>query len=250
MQFKNFLWLSCLCVFSVALTSWTYNKIDSENELSSAIKTTLLSTKTITENKLKTNSISFVYDSLELEKKGLSQNAFEYAIEGFQKLDEDGALKNDSVLTIIDFDQPSYKKRMYIIDVRNFKILFNTLVAHGKNTGKEIAQFFSNSSDSYKSSLGFYVTNETYNGSKGYSLKLIGMEPGLNNNAFSRAIVIHGAPYVSESYISDQGYIGRSHGCPAVPTELARPIIQTIKNGSCLFIYNKAYKPTSHFKVG
>ena len=187
--------------------------------------------------------MQLIYDSLQLDEKVFLWT-FNYAINGFEKLDEEGALGNDSILTIIDFDQPSYKKRMYIIDVRNYKILFNTWVAHGKNTGKELAESFSNVNESNKSSLGFYVTDVTYNGSKGYSLKLIGLEGGLNNNALRRAIVVHGAPYVSESFIHAQGYIGRSHGCPAVPQELSKPIIQTIKNGSCLLFTTK-YIPIS-----
>lgn len=245
MRLKNLLPLIALCIFSAGMISWTINSITLENEGASAVaKNSLLHAKK------EVNAMQLIYDSLQLDEKGLSLDAFNYAINGFEKLDEEGALGNDSILTIIDFDQPSYKKRMYIIDVRNYKILFNTWVAHGKNTGKELAESFSNVNESNKSSLGFYVTDVTYNGSKGYSLKLIGLEGGLNNNALRRAIVVHGAPYVSESFIHAQGYIGRSHGCPAVPQELSKPIIQTIKNGSCLFIYNKKYKPSAHFQMG
>ncbi|MGC4234497.1 MAG: murein L,D-transpeptidase catalytic domain family protein [Niabella sp.] len=243
MQLKNYLRLLSVCVLSVAFTSWTINKIESDKEEKTTSERNILSKKY-------SRSVEYVYDSLHLNDQGLSQEAFDYAVQGFQKLDEEGLLNNDSVLTIIDFDQPSYRKRLYVIDVKNFKVLFNTLVAHGKNTGKEIAQFFSNTNESHKSSLGFYITEDTYNGSKGYSLKLKGLEKGINNNAYRRAIVMHGANYVSESFINAQGYIGRSHGCPAVPVELNKPIIQTIKNGSCLFIYNKTYRPSQGFHIG
>ncbi len=243
MQLKNYLRLLGVCVLSVAFMSWTINKIESAKEEKTTSEQNTL-------NKKHVLSIKYVYDSLRLNVQGLSQEAFDYAVQGFQKLDEDGLLNNDSVLTIIDFDQPSYRKRLYVIDVKNFKVLFNTLVAHGRNTGKEIAQFFSNTNESHKSSLGFYITEDTYNGSKGFSLKLKGLEKGINNNAYDRAIVMHGANYVSESFINAQGYIGRSHGCPAVPVELNKPIIQTIKNGSCLFIYNKTYRPSQDFHIG
>lgn len=243
MQLKNYLRLLGVCVLSVAFMSWTINKIESDKEEKTISKGN-------TSGKKSSRPIEYVYDSLQLNDQGLSQEAFDYAVQGFEKLDEEGLLNNDSVLTIIDFDQPSYQKRLYVIDIKNFKVLFNTLVAHGKNTGKEIAQFFSNTNESHKSSLGFYITEDTYNGSKGYSLKLKGLEKGINSNAYHRAIVMHGANYVSESFINAQGYIGRSHGCPAVPVELNKPIIQTIKNGSCLFIYNKTYRPSQGFHIG
>ncbi|MBC7867350.1 MAG: murein L,D-transpeptidase catalytic domain family protein, partial [Gloeobacteraceae cyanobacterium ES-bin-316] len=116
--------------------------------------------------------------------------------------------------------------------------LFNTYVAHGQNTGQEYANRFSNKPESFQSSLGFYITTSTYMGKNGFSLQLDGMENGINDLANERAIVMHGAPYVSESYIKTKGYIGRSHGCPAVPQQLNKPIIEKIKNGSCLFIYS------------
>ncbi len=182
-----------------------------------------------------------VYDSLHLNLKGLSQQAFEYAKQGFQKLVGEGRLLNDSIITIADFSQPSYKKRLFIIDLKNYKVLFNTLVAHGRNTGREWAHYFSNQNESYKSSPGFYITRETYDGKNGFSLKLEGMERGINDNAYERGIVMHGADYVSSAYVNAQGYIGRSQGCPAIPVNMSRPVINTIKNGTCLFIYHPSY---------
>jgi L,D-transpeptidase catalytic domain len=179
-----------------------------------------------------------VYDSLHLDLAGLSRQAFIYAQKGWQKLISKGKVLNESVMAIIDFSQPSDHKRLYVLDMKNYKILFNTLVAHGKNSGKEWASSFSNKPASYKSSPGFYITQQTYVGSNGYSLKLEGIEKGINDKALKRAIVMHGAEYVSESYIEAQGYIGRSEGCPAVPKEEACSIIDTIKNGTCLFVYS------------
>lgn len=182
-----------------------------------------------------------LYDSLQLSLQGLSEDAFNYAKKGFDKLLAEGKLLNTSILSIVDFSLPSTKKRLFIIDLKNYKVLFNSLIAHGRNTGKEIATSFSNKKSSYKSSPGFYVTGDTYNGKNGYSLKLDGLEKGINDHAFDRGIVIHGANYVNETLANEQGYIGRSQGCPAVPLSQSKPIINTIKNGTCLFIYHPAY---------
>jgi len=182
-----------------------------------------------------------VYDSLELNLKGLSQEAYEYARQGFYHLLEQGRLANDSIISIIDFSLPSNQKRFFILNVKQYKILFQTLVAHGRNTGREWAQSFSNEAESYKSSPGFYLTRETYQGKNGYSLKLEGIERGINDHAYDRGIVVHGADYVSAALANAQGYIGRSQGCPAVPVEISQRLINTIKNGTCLFIYHPSY---------
>ncbi|MGZ8558280.1 MAG: murein L,D-transpeptidase catalytic domain family protein [Chitinophagaceae bacterium] len=178
-----------------------------------------------------------VYDSLQLGIAGLNRQAFNYAKKGWDKLRSQGKLENQSVITIVDFSQPSNKKRLYVLDMENYKVLFNTLVAHGRNSGREWASYFSNQLSSYKSSPGFYITGQTYSGSNGYSLKLAGIENGINDKAMQRAIVMHGADYVNESFITSRGYIGRSQGCPAVPVKDAKNIINAIKNGACLFIY-------------
>jgi len=154
---------------------------------------------------------------------------------------EEGKLINDSIISIIDFSQPSTNKRLFVLDLKNYKILFNTLVAHGRNSGRELATSFSNQNTSYKSSPGFYITKEIYSGKHGNSLKIEGMEKGINDNAYERGIVIHGAEYVSENFADAQGYIGRSEGCPAVPVQVTNRIINTIKNGTCLFIYHPSY---------
>lgn len=187
-----------------------------------------------------------IYDSLLLDQSGLSRDAFESAKKGWEKLRSQGKLANESLITIVDFTQSSNNKRLYILDMENYKVLFNTLVAHGRNTGKEWATNFSNRLSSNKSSPGFYVTGQTYMGSNGYSLKLDGMENGINDKALERAIVMHGADYVDESYISSRGFIGRSHGCPAVPAKEAKSIINTIKGGTCLYIHVPDQKYLSH----
>jgi hypothetical protein len=178
-----------------------------------------------------------VYDSLQLDLSGLNREAFENARRGWEKLRSQGKLVNQSVISIVDFSQSSTRKRLYVLDMENYKVLFNTLVAHGRNSGKEWAINFSNKLSSNKSSPGFYITGQTYSGSNGYSLKLAGIENGINDKALQRAIVMHGADYVNESYIARRGYLGRSYGCPAVPVKEAKSIINTIKNGTCLYIH-------------
>jgi hypothetical protein len=182
-------------------------------------------------------SKKFVYDSLHLEEAGLSRSVFELGLRGMEKLKRKARIQTN-ILSIVDFSKPSTSKRLFVIDLDNIELLFCTWVAHGRNSGKEWASSFSNKPRSRKSSLGFYVTGQPYMGSNGYSLKLFGVEQGINNNAYSRAIVLHGADYVNTDYINNQGYIGRSQGCPAVMPEVNTPLINTIKDGSCLFIYH------------
>lgn len=188
-----------------------------------------------------------LYSKLNLQAKGLSEDAFNLGIKGYTKLRDLGRIPKDQVLTIVDFSKPSTEKRLFVIDVNEEKVLFHTYVAHGKNTGDKVARKFSNIPESLQSSLGFYTTLSTYNGKHGYSLKLEGLERGINHLAKDRAIVIHGADYATEGFIKRNGYLGRSWGCPALPPNLNKPIIDEIKDGSCLFIYsdNGNYKRKS-----
>jgi hypothetical protein len=194
-----------------------------------------------------TPSVKNIYDSLKLGSLGLSKQAYDYAIKGFNYLLSKGKLNNNNIISIADFSATSNKKRLFILDLKNYKILFNTYVAHGQNSGREYANSFSNNHESLQSSPGFYVTKETYTGSKGFSLRLQGEESGINDQALSRGIVMHAAAYVNESLAKGRGFIGRSWGCPAVPQELTLPIINKIKNGTCLFLYtpNKNYISSS-----
>lgn len=178
-----------------------------------------------------------VYQSAGLGALGLPIKAFKAAMKGFEKLRNSGRVANDHIITIADFTTSSAKKRLYVIDLDQQKILYNTYVAHGQGSGAEYARRFSNTPESLQSSPGFYLTTTTYTGKHGYSLKLNGLEPGINDQAVNRAIVMHGADYVSSQYIRKHGYLGRSWGCPAIPQKLRTPIINTIRNGSVLFIY-------------
>lgn len=190
-----------------------------------------------------------IYDSLKLGSMGLAQHVFDYAMRGFNFMQETGTITNNNIISIIDFTKPSFQKRLFIIDLKNYKVLFNTYVAHGMNSGAAFASHFSNVPESNQSSLGFYVTSATYEGKHGYSLHLEGVEKGINDNANRRDIVMHAADYVSESFIRSRGYIGRSLGCPAIPEPLHRPVINKIKNGTCLFIYGADKKYISHSKI-
>jgi hypothetical protein len=168
----------------------------------------------------------------------LSYEVFNKAYQGFINLRNAGKLNTlKEIITICDFSLSSSKARLWIIDLKNKKVLFNTWVAHGRGSGGEYANAFSNNSGSHQSSIGFYVTAETYPGVHGTSLRLLGMDKGYNDAASDRGIVVHGADYVSEKIAKDNDFMGRSWGCPAVPANLSGPIINTIKDGTCLFIY-------------
>jgi len=194
------------------------------------------------EYKLVMNTAIGMYDMMNLESEDLSLKAFEYAWLGYHKLLKKGVLHNTDLLTICDFSQSSSRERMYVIDVRNKKVLYKTFVAHGINSGEEFATSFSNQDESCKSSLGFYVTRKTYYGVNGLSLRIDGLDKGFNDNAYRRSIVIHGAPYVSERILNKYGVMGTTFGCPAIPTEVTGEIIPLMKNGSCFFIYYPSRK--------
>ncbi len=170
--------------------------------------------------------------------EGISSSALFHSYEGFLRLKKENKLINDSIISLIDFSRPSYEERFFIIDVKNGKLVRKSLVAHGKNSGMIYAESFSNRPYSNKSSLGLYITSETYIGKHGYSLRINGMDNTLNSNARKRAVVIHAANYVSQEYIENNGRIGRSFGCPALPTAIATDVINLIKGGSCLYIYH------------
>ena len=181
-----------------------------------------------------------IFERMNLASEGLSREAFINAWKGYQQLLQKGILIRDDIITIADFSKPSDEERLFVIDVCAQKILYKTLVAHGKNTGKLYAESFSNKPETNKSSLGFYMTLNTYDGEHGVSLRLKGLEKNINDKAYERAIVMHGASYVSKNFTAQYGFLGRSLGCPAIPDALARPVIQTIKEGSLLFIYHPA----------
>ena len=181
---------------------------------------------------VETTDSRLLYNELGLSGR-VDFGAFEQALDGYAEIH----WKHREVLTLIDFTQPSTRERMYVIDMVRRKLLFATHVAHGRNSGADYATSFSNRSGSYQSSLGFYLTENTYSGKNGYSLVLEGLEPGINDNAKARAVVIHGAAYANPSVIAAQGRLGRSLGCPALPEAVNRRIIDAIKDGSVLYIY-------------
>jgi len=164
-------------------------------------------------------------------------NLLKTALAGYEILVKDKSISRPDIITIIDFSLQSDRERLWVLDLKQGKVLFRCLVSHGRNSGELKAENFSNIPGSYESSPGFYATGETYIGKHGLSLTLDGLESGVNDKARARAIVIHGADYVSDEFIRSHGRLGRSLGCPAVPVELSEHIIKTIKGGSCLFIY-------------
>lgn len=177
-----------------------------------------------------------LYDSLQLDASGLSKETVEYAVKGYEKLSDSG-LVNNPYLTIVDLSQSSRKKRFYILDMKNDRLVWNTFVAHGRNSGIDEATRFSNQPNSNESSLGFYLTKDTYKGKHGLSLRISGLEDGFNDNAEARGIVVHGAPYVTPARVNS-GYMGRSQGCPALPQNEYAQVINIIKGGSVMFVYN------------
>ncbi|MFC0264755.1 murein L,D-transpeptidase catalytic domain family protein [Fontibacter flavus] len=190
------------------------------------------------ERSLEDHIIEMVSTNVSNAEKDLPQrDVLSYGIKGYFKLQEEGKIPQGKPLTVIDFTLPSSEKRMWIIDMHDGSILHHGHVSHGRNSGDLMAQKFSNISSSYMSSLGFYLTAETYQGKHGYSLRLDGLERGFNDKARDRAIVIHGADYAKEEFIVQTGRLGRSLGCPALPHEIAAEVIDMIKDKSVLFIF-------------
>ena len=191
--------------------------------------------------------ISDVYAQIDFGKGSrIAPEVFNKAMHGYLNLKEAGKLGDKELLTVADFTKSSTENRLWIIDLKKNKVVYNTYVAHGQGSGMDFATAFSNTDGTHASSLGFFVTGDTYIGQHGNSLRLNGMDNGFNNAALSRGIVVHAADYVSKGCIASQGRLGRSWGCPAVAPELAQPIINTIKGGTCLFIY---YPQPSYLKT-
>lgn len=184
------------------------------------------------------DEISSLYRLLDLQTLGLSEQAFAYAMKGYKTLQKKKLIGETGYLAICDFSQSSKNKRFYLLDLVNNEVMVNTYVAHGRNSGGEYANRFSNRPKSLQSSLGFYITSNTYFGEHGLSLRVRGIEPGFNDKAMRRNIVLHGADYIQEDWLRTSKVMGRSYGCPAVPKEECNRIIDILKNGNCLFIYH------------
>jgi L,D-transpeptidase catalytic domain len=227
-----------ISILTIAISAISFSFVNTKAAKASTSDTTVAAvTDSVDSN---ASAIAQIRDSLfhelRLEEKGLSIHALELAVKGYLELKETGLLQNP-LLSIVDLSQSSRDKRFYLLDIEHKKLLENTYVAHGRNSGEDIATDFSNDIGSEKSSLGFYLTKETYKGKHGMSLKIEGLEQGFNDNAENRSIVVHGANYVNAARVQSN-YMGRSQGCPALPTNEYKKIINEIKNGSALFIYS------------
>ncbi|MGL5544230.1 MAG: murein L,D-transpeptidase catalytic domain family protein [Cetobacterium sp.] len=176
------------------------------------------------------NSIENLYNELNLRNK-IEFTTFSNAVSGMKKIK---GVKED-IITIVDFTKPSVKERFFVIDLKNKKTLFSTYVMHGKNSGESIPKEFSNVVNSFKSSPGFYKTENTYSGEFGYSLRLDGLEKGINDKAKERAIVVHGSQYAKPKPGAKR--LDRSLGCPAIPKEISDKVINKIKDGRLLYIH-------------
>ncbi|HVM87326.1 MAG TPA: murein L,D-transpeptidase catalytic domain family protein [Puia sp.] len=230
--------LSCLLLITPILQARTI-----KHKRSGFNKTSVTNT-----NSVKRFSKSFLeeadslYNEIDLQEVGLSREAFEYALKGYTYLLNHHWLNRGDVISICDFSQSSRNKRLYVVDLEEKKVLINTYVAHGRKSGAEYAHSFSNNLHSHKSSLGFYVTEKTYVGEHGLSLKIHGLEKGINDKACARNIVVHGSDYVGSDFIKMNKFNGRSFGCPAVPSSEINDVIDAIKDGTCLFIYYPTHK--------
>jgi len=193
--------------------------------------------------------VANLYQEIDLKEIGLTKKAFEYALKGYYYLLDHHWLNKTNIISICDLSQSSRNKRFYVLDLEQKKVLINTYVAHGRNSGKEYARTFSNNPSSHKTSLGFYVTQGTYYGDNGLSLKIRGMERGFNDRANGRNIVVHGSKYVGPDFLGMNQFCGRSYGCPAVPADESDTIIDTIKEGTCLFIYHPTQKYIGRSKI-
>lgn len=236
---------SLLLLSPALISSTSTNKVYANHKFHIGINKNAATTKSVaakSARQLLVEKAHLIYDSMQLQRRGLSKQAFELAYRGYYSLKRRGRVRN-AILSICDFSQSANRRRLYIIDIKKMELLVQTFVAHGKNSGGEYARSFSNNPESHKSSLGFFVTGKSYYGDHGLALKMSGVERGINCKANSRNIVIHGSDYVGSDYLENHRMNGRSYGCPAIPSALTQTIVNTIKNGSCVFIYH----PTKHY---
>ena len=232
---KKILWVGAyLMIVAVSFKPSSANEVNTTTETSASSN----------EEAKVSNYISALYKQIDFNGcSPLSFEVFKQAYSGYLNLKSADKLGSDKeVITICDFTKASTEERMWVIDLAKRKVLFNTYVAHGQGSGDTYAKKFSNKMNSHQSSLGFYVTGDTYRGEHGLQLRLLGMDEGFNDAAFDRGVVVHGSKYVSDKYVQSNNNLGRSWGCPAVPAQLARPIIENIKGGTCMFIYSNDEK--------
>jgi hypothetical protein len=234
---RSFLGITCaLLILSISIISW---KAETKKTRKSAARSAKTAAKVLkaSPKEFFTQYIDDIYNTAQLNEAGLDMDVFQKAVTGFFNLKAANKVPQyTSIITIVDLAKSSCTKRMWIVDLINKELVLHTLVAHGSGSGDDVPNYFSNSNDSHASSLGFYVADNVYNGKHGRSLKLDGMDAGFNDNARSRSIVIHAAPYVSQGSINQLGRLGRSEGCPAVSPKVARKVINTMKGKTVLFI--------------
>lgn len=185
----------------------------------------------------KTTNINALTKTFVSQTQDLRPQVVKTALTAYNNAIKDGIKDNKQIITVIDYSMPSSEKRLWVLDLKHQKVLYHTLVAHGRNSGNNYATQFSNQPNSLETSLGLYLTKNTYDGHDGYSLVLDGLDKGFNNNAESRHVIMHGAKYVSQGEIKAQGRIGRSWGCPALNEKMAKPVINTVKNGTLVLAY-------------
>ncbi|WP_345156683.1 murein L,D-transpeptidase catalytic domain family protein [Pontibacter saemangeumensis] len=187
---------------------------------------------------MKFNQVAYsLYSYMNLQETGLKFEVFDKALTGYYNMKRKGQVSDKPVITIIDYTKSSNEKRLWVVDIDKKEVLFNTYVSHGRNSGQEYAEYFSNENESYMSSIGFYVTDNTYYGKHGLSLKLEGLDQGFNTNARDRCIVMHGAEYATADFIRQAGRLGRSLGCPAIPMEKHDEIIRAVMGGTAVYAH-------------
>ena len=236
--------LCALLIFTIAIISISWKPDTKEKSKGVTTK----NTKAFSAKEHFAQYLEDIYNTAQLNETGLDIAVFQKAVTGYFNLKAANKVPQySSIITIVDLAKSSRTKRMWIVDLVNKDLLLNTWVAHGNGSGGDVPEYFSNASDSHASSLGFYVTEGIYNGKHGRSLKLNGMDAGFNDNARSRSIVVHAAPYVSQGSINQLGRLGRSEGCPAVSPKVAKMVINTIKGGSVLFINGNDHSYSSKY---
>lgn len=234
---KDFQWISS------DLTS-KFRRKNHENLLSMSIVFMLLNAYTLAAH-AQISDIQTTAKMLSSQTQSLNENVLELGLQAYLNARQQG-LASRELLTIIDYSKPSTENRFWVVDLKNNRVLFETLVAHGKNSGNNWATHFSNQPESLASSFGVFLTGNTYLGHHGYSLKLKGLEPGVNDKAQARAIVLHAATYVNQMIARQFGRLGRSWGCPALNPSITKPVIDTIKGGTLIFAYYPDRRWLSH----
>ena len=218
----------------VALALWATGTLDARGKTAAGAGTVRLKPNTANVA-AKPAAVGAAWNSSSLGT--IDTNVFGLALSAAKCAVRSGAVADPSTLTVIDYSKPSTEKRLWVFDLRSHEMVYEELVAHGQGSGGNVPTLFSNDPETHRTSLGLFVTGDTYVGKNGYSLRLDGLERGFNDHARERAIVMHGAPYVSAEFAQAQGRLGRSWGCPALPATVARDVIDRVKGGGLIFAY-------------